>query len=137
MNTTKTTRSYPVVLGHRATKGQPKTININYLQDISAGDDTFIGVLLRSFQSETRRCLGQLKNQLLSGDFTQVEKIAHSMKPSGVYIGANSFTVLVTQLEHAAHDAKKSEVKNLIQEIQKMADMILNEIDHYLLHHGQ
>lgn len=109
-----------------------KFINTNYLMEISSGNPDFIHVFLNTFKDEAKRSLASLQNQLRTNDFHFMEKTAHAMKPSGVYVGSNTLTLLVGLLEKAARNLDKIQVSKLVPEIQTITENILIEIDEYL-----
>lgn len=133
MNTNKSNNQlYKMRVSDRKPVAKPKFINLDYLKEISSDNESFIAALLTTFRDESKRIVVKLRNQLSADEFTNMEKTAHAMKPTGVYIGANSLTVLVGQLEVAAHNSNRNQANTLIAQIQNMVEIILKEIDEYL-----
>lgn len=107
-------------------------INQDYLNDISVGNPAFIEVLLMTFQDEARRFISQLNSQLAHNEYRLIQKAAHSMKPTGAYIGVNALTVLVGNLEKAAQSENHEQSFSIITQIKGMIGAILKEIEEYL-----
>ncbi len=99
---------------------KPKFINTDYLMEISFGSADFITVFLKTFKEEAQRSLAYLQKQWHANDFVFIERTAHSMKPTGTYVGSHALTLLVSLLEKAAHNRDSAEVSRLVPEVQMM-----------------
>jgi HPt (histidine-containing phosphotransfer) domain-containing protein len=132
MNTTQAISEHaPINMPVQPATGKPKFINSDYLLEISDGNPDFIQVFLATFKEETKRSLVNLQNQLENNDFIFMEKTAHAMKPTGVYVGSYPLTLLVGLVEKAAHAMDHCEVTRLIPQVQSLAENILKEIDEH------
>ncbi len=118
---------------HMNTHGHAKSkfTNTDYLLELSDGNTEFIKAILASFKEQATRSLASFQIQLVNCDFLTVEKTAHAMKPTGVYVGSNSLTLLLGLLENAARNLNGTEVGRLIPQIQSLTKNILEEIDDY------
>jgi len=132
MNTNKY-QSKPFNTGLPPQSPAPNTLfmNLDYLKDISEGNTAFIGLMLDAFKGEATEFLQSFESQLNSSDFTSMEKTAHKMKPTGAYIGANSLTMMIRNLEQAVKQTNRIEIQTLFSQVQNMVTSILKEIDLY------
>jgi len=132
MNTTQAISEHsPINMPVQPETGKPKFINSDYLLEISDGNPDFIQVFLSTFKEEIKKSLVNLQNQLQNNDFIFMEKTAHAMKPTGVYVGSYPLTLLVGLLEKAARAMDRCEVARLVPQIQSLAENIVKEIDEY------
>ena len=116
----------------------PKYLNLPYLTEISQGNESFIPDVLTMFMEESTEFLQVALNHVNQKDFFSLRKAAHAMKPTGSYIGVESFTVLIAALEKAAPTGDIGEVNFLIHEITSLLHRLHGEIGHYLTQvHGK
>ncbi|HCW09258.1 MAG TPA: hypothetical protein DGG95_18025 [Cytophagales bacterium] len=128
---TKITHSGEVFL-LQTSSSKKSLINIQYLQDISGDNTSFVKAMLLAFRDESIVFLSQMEHGLASHDFLSMKKIAHKMKPSGAYIGADALTLLVGNLEQAAERTNSEEATSLYNGIKSLLRRIFVEIDSYL-----
>ena len=108
-------------------------VNLSYLNEISGGNGSFINAMLQAFKDESAIFLREMEKNLSKYDFMSMAKSAHKMKPAGAYIGVNTLTVLMSNLEQAASSTNELETNSLFGEVKKLIKKILNEIDNYVV----
>jgi HPt (histidine-containing phosphotransfer) domain-containing protein len=107
-------------------------INVEYLREISGGNAAFINAMLHAFKDESGIFLRNMENGLTKGDFKSIKRTAHSMKPSGAYIGVDNLTLMIRSLEGAAERANFAETQSLFKNIKVLIKVILQEIDSFI-----
>ena len=116
----------------KTTSPQRSLINVQYLLDISGGNTSFIHAVLQAFRDESISFLQQMENGLASHDFLAIKKITHKIKPAGAYIGADSFTLLLANLEQAVERTNAEEATAAYHGIKSLLKRIFTEIDGYV-----
>jgi hypothetical protein len=122
------------VATENAAKGQEekgKTVNLRYLEAMSENNAEFIGAMLKTFRDDSILFVLEMEEHLATRDFLAIQLAAHKMKPAGVYIGSNYFSLLMDLLEHAALRVNEARVVSLFAEIKNMIQSIRAEIDEY------
>lgn len=117
---------------NRNSSAKKSIINVDYLNELSGGNSSFINAMFHAFRDESRIFLRQMDQVIVNQDFLSVKRIAHRMKPAGAYIGADSLTLMVSNLELAADQTNSSEAATLFQSIKGLLKNIFTEIDSYL-----
>jgi len=65
----------------------PNYIDLDYLNEISDGDNDFLRELLESFLNQTPIMIMELQTFINLGDWDNVAKHAHKLKPTFEYVG--------------------------------------------------
>lgn len=81
-----------------------KTIDLNYLHQLSGNDEDFEKQILQQFIDQTPEELSQLKDALNTSDLEKVKGIAHSLKSTVGYVGLSD--ELFPYLENIEMNAK-------------------------------
>lgn len=132
MNTIKRSTEYNGEhLAKRTVRGK-SIVDLNYLNEISGGNGSFINAMLQAFKDESTIFLRDIEKSLSKYDFLSVARSAHKMKPAGAYIGVNTLTVLMSNLEQAASITNEKDTSSLFTEVKKLIRKILSEIDSYV-----
>ena len=83
-----------------------KITNLDYLQDLSEGDEEFIKDMIETFIDTTPDLISQMKEQLNGKDFLGVGQTAHKIKPTITFMGISSLETLIREIEQ---DGKNNE----------------------------
>lgn len=112
-----------------------KYLDLDYLMQIAGGDTEFFTELLMTFKNESYIFLKRMNKEFLMNDLIGLSRTAHSMKPSGSYIGVKNLSSLTGHLQDvaAAGNAEQSEL--LIRQIEKIVLKVIAEIDEYFRVH--
>lgn len=86
-------------------------INLEYLKEISDGDDSFVEDMIQSFITQTPRMFSEMEEFINYDDYTAAAKQAHKIKPTFEYVGLTETRNKVEILEYAL---KNGEEKNVI-----------------------
>lgn len=108
-------------------------VDLGYLNEISGGNRSFVKAVLQAFKDESTIFLRDIEKYLTKYDFLSIAKSAHKMKPAGAYIGVNTLTVMMSNLEQAASITNAKDTQSLVTELKKLIKKILNEIDSFVL----
>ncbi len=135
MNTAKRTIE---LKGEQFNKGVAKKkplVDLSYLNDVSGGNGSFINAMLQAFKDESTIFLRDMERYIERCDFLSMAKSAHKMKPAGAYLGVNTLTALMNNLEQAAASTQQKDTTTLFGEVKKLIKKIVNEIDGYVTEH--
>lgn len=115
----------------QATSRQEKLIDFDYLESISPGNDEFKREMIDLFDKQSQHYLTEIKKCFIDGQFRTLGRQAHAFKPLGSYIGVQSLTQLLQQLEIKTSEVGDvDEMAGLIAQIEIMITEIKQEIDH-------
>ncbi len=122
------------IVARSVSKGQKKWafIDLEYLEMIAPGNKGFFAEMMKIFRTESVLSVNKMKEQIMNDDYNALAKTAHAMKPTGTYIGVNSMTTLVSNLERVAPAGNAGEIERIMQELQRMVTNVNLEIDEYL-----
>ncbi len=122
----------PVIEDNEATPGaKNKAINLRYLEAMSGSNVEFVSAMLNAFRDESTIFLLDMEEHLATRDFLSIQLASHKMKPTGVYIGSNYFSLLMDLLENAALRVNEERVISLFGQIKLFIQSIRYEIDEY------
>lgn len=116
----------------KETKEDKKTTNyidLQFLETISPGNHSFQMEILNLFHEQSKQYLDEIKKAFEEGNFQRLKEKAHAFKPMGSYVGINSLTALVSELEHEAADpGKHDKIEGIILQVEVMVRNARNEI---------
>lgn len=104
--------------------------SLEKLEELSGGDQDFIVSVVVVFIEETPEDLGKLEKAVQAGDFEEVYKHAHKLKPNVDLLGMENSTALMRRIEAKAKEAidieairamfakAKTEVGDVIKELE-------------------
>lgn len=110
------------------------TLNLSLLESISPDNPAFLVEMVTLFQKQSSLYMEKIKTAFLKNDKTAIRKNAHAFKPLGSYLGIDSLTKLVDQLEATANDSQSKSVslKEIIDQIELLLDQLKPEIQIFL-----
>ncbi len=88
-------------------------INLDYLKQLSGGNDKFFIELIETFLDMTPKALEKMNQSLVQKQWDELRGIAHRIKPSYGYVGLKEIQILLTKIEKWDSQKVKPE---LIQE---------------------
>src|SRR4051812_36262422 len=88
-----------------------KHTNLDYLKDLSRGDNNFILEMISVFLTQTPESINSLKTHLNNKDWKGVRGVAHKMKPSMTFMGIKELESVIASIEDYA--AKQTSVELL------------------------
>jgi len=102
-------------------------LNTSFLETIAPDSPEFIAEMLQLFETNTPVYLRTMREALLRRDFALLKRTAHTMKPTGAYIGINSMKPIVAEIELLAEQEKET---GAIEHLLTKLDVLCNEIIH-------
>lgn len=81
-----------------------KYIRLDYLNELTGGDDEIIEEMLNLFAENTPEVLRQLRSLYDSKNWDEIKKVAHKFKPALSYMGIKELEEVVPQIEKLALD---------------------------------
>jgi CheY-like chemotaxis protein/HPt (histidine-containing phosphotransfer) domain-containing protein len=113
-------------------------INLDYLNGISKGRQSFVIEMARLFTLQFPKELAAAETALEKKDFEGLSKVAHSMRSTVGFVGMHAGGVqLITELEHKSAEhfspANSSQTLSMLfNQVKKIGQKALNEMNHYL-----
>jgi hypothetical protein len=106
-----------------------KLYNLEYLEEISAGDKEFIADMLNDFVINTPVILSEIETYLASSDWAQMYKSVHKFIPTFDFVGAANISNDLRNLELYSHTETNLELKDpLILKIKGFCNKLIIEI---------
>ena len=102
-----------------------------------AGDEEILSTLLNSFCETVPERLDQLQAAVATGDFEQVESIAHRIKGGAAQLQAEQLRHHAQRLEQAARNQESETVASLGPEMHAAAQLLLDAFQQYLHQPGR
>lgn len=81
-----------------------KYIRLDYLNELTGGDDEIMGEMMNLFSENTPDVLARLRSLYNSKDWEEIKKVAHKFKPTLSYMGIKELEGVVPQIEKLALD---------------------------------
>jgi HPt (histidine-containing phosphotransfer) domain-containing protein len=105
-------------------------VNLNYLKEISGGDQQFIKDMLLMFNQTTAKEVRGFNQLLLEENYAAIGSLAHKIKAPVQMICHSDLTEQVKQLEKLGKEARQlDQIPSLIQLIQSQMELLAVEID--------
>lgn len=106
-----------------------KHLNISFLESIAPNNPQFIIDMVQLFENNTPEYIRSIKKALQDNDLVALSKIAHTMKPTGAYIGVEALKPIVGSIEECAdRGAEKTEIILLVQKLEVLCEEIFTDI---------
>lgn len=110
-------------------------LDLAFLESISPDNIAFQLEMLELFQKQSALYMSNIIKAYEENDVLGIKKNAHAFKPLGSYIGINSMTELVGQLESEAmnHETKSVHLESLIRDIEALLKKVNPEVENFIL----
>jgi PAS domain S-box-containing protein len=106
-----------------------KHLDMRFLESIALDNPTFISEMILLFEKNTPLYLGIIKKALEENDLVALMRTAHTMKPTGGYIGINGLKPIVGELEALAErSAGTDELRRCLEKIEALCEEIYYDI---------
>lgn len=110
-----------------------KEADLNYLEDFTFGNREVIKEILELFLTQTPKDLEKLTESVLNQDWTQVKAMAHHIKPTLTYVGAESLREILQNIESMAMNFEDvNQIQHLIDQIQIRFETLYEDLRVYL-----
>ncbi|OHE80294.1 MAG: hypothetical protein A2107_13265 [Verrucomicrobia bacterium GWF2_62_7] len=101
---------------------------IERLREIGDGDVAFLKDVFSAFETDTAKRLVAMRETLTAGDFTGLKRAAHTVKGSGLNVGASNLAASCLQLEQLAGSGKLEGAAELIARIEEEFKRVVAEL---------
>lgn len=101
---------------------------IERLREIGDGDMAFLKDVFSAFETDTAKRLVVMRETLAAGDFTGLKRAAHTVKGSGLNVGASNLAASCLQLEQLAGSGKLEGAAELITRIEEEFKRVVVEL---------
>lgn len=106
-----------------------KILDLNYLNEISAGDPTFIKEMLQLFIDTTALEVNDFDPLVANQDWDMVGKLAHKIKAPIQMLGGNDLYQLVKTIEtYGKEQMNTGEIAALVGSLKQKIQQLNNEI---------
>ncbi len=106
-----------------------KHLDTRFLESIASDNPAFISEMILLFEKNTPAYIGAMKKALEENDLAALMRTAHTMKPTGGYIGINDLKPLVAELEALAdRKAGTDELRHALQKVEVLCEEIFYDI---------
>jgi len=106
-----------------------KLYNLEYLEEISGGDQDFINDMLNDFITITPGVISQIESYISSQNWMELYKTLHKFIPSFEYVGGNDVKVELRNIEnYAKTQTNTDQIPYLFQGVKGFCLDILEEI---------
>jgi signal transduction histidine kinase/CheY-like chemotaxis protein/HPt (histidine-containing phosphotransfer) domain-containing protein len=97
---------------------QDKILNLNYLQDLSKGNTTFVKAMLTQFVEQMPQEIADLKKAIKAQDFTLIKSLSHNMKTTVAFVGLDA--ALHPSLDFIENAALKQDFQSIQQDFENV-----------------
>ena len=106
-----------------------KTYNLEYLEEISAGDKEFIVDMLNDFVTNTPGSLAEMDGYIASENWDELYKTVHRFIPSFEFVGAENVRNNLRIIESCAKNKTNLEkIPQLIEGVKIFCTQVITEI---------
>ncbi len=106
-----------------------KYIRLDYLNELTGGDDDIMGEMMNLFSENTPEVLARLRSLYNSKDWEEIKKVAHKFKPTLSYMGIKELEGVVPQIEKLALDSDpEGKIPALLDTLDFYSNEALKEI---------
>ena len=111
-------------------------INLNYLKQISDGNDGFIIEMIEMFLNKTPQALEEMNEHFKSQNWNELRMIAHRIRPSFTYIGLPDLQKKLGEIERLTSSPENvsPEVSSLIYEVDLVSKSAFRQLKAELSH---
>lgn len=104
-------------------------LDTGFLESIARDNPTFVRDMVMLFEQNTPKYLGAIREGAVTHDFNAVKRAAHTMKPTGAYIGIAALKPLATELERCAEGRDADgELMPTLQKLEMLCEEIFRDI---------
>jgi HPt (histidine-containing phosphotransfer) domain-containing protein len=106
-----------------------KLYNLDYLNEISAGDKDFIADMLHDFVEMSPKTISEIEKLANLGDWETLYKTVHKFIPSFEFVGADSIKNDLRNLEHYSKFKENTEqIPQLVFNIKAFCNQVVADI---------
>lgn len=114
-------------------KGVKGYINLNYLKELSAGDEKFVKKMIATFVQQTPEMLENIQKHLSNQNWNLLKAVVHKMKPSIGFMGISELKTVVEKLEHYSNKTINLEqIPELVATLNMICGKAIEELNEEL-----
>ena len=103
--------------------------NLDKLNEMADGDEDFIYSVLSVFLEEVPQDLIDLEKAIVAGDYENVYKLGHKIKPNVDLLGMEQSRVIALDIENLGKDAgNKAEIEAKFPILKKDIQQVISEL---------
>jgi PAS domain S-box-containing protein len=106
----------------------PVKINLDYLKQLSAGNQKFYNEMIETFLNMTPQALDQMNQCFQKKEWEMLRSIAHRIKPSYGYVGLKDVQNTLTQIEKWNDKGDTDTVGELLQTVKNSTDSAFGQL---------
>lgn len=108
--------------------------NMAYLEDLSGGDHTLIMEMIQLFLRQTPGYLERLEDHIQEDDWPNTQSMAHHIKPTLAYMGAENMRKSLIRIELLAKEepVHTEILKSEFAELMERFDVLFKELEEHL-----
>ena len=111
-----------------ATTGNEQLIGLDYLRELSGGDQAFERQILEQFGVQAPEEISQLEAAWSNRDFDQLRRVAHSLKSTVGYVDLKELQPLLQHIEVQAADEQEMGIEAAIATVKEQCTQALMEV---------
>ena len=110
-------------------QNQDKILNLNYLQELSKGNTTFVKAMLTQFIEQMPQEIGDLNQAINIQDFNLIKSLAHNMKTTVAFVGLDAaLHPSLDAIENAAVNQDLQSIQQDFENVKKLCEQAAKEI---------
>lgn len=111
-----------------------KEADMSYLEDLSGGDNAIIIEMIQLFLTQTPGYLKSLSAYIADKDWENTHSMAHHIKPTLAYMGAEDMRRVLLRVEQIARTGTvdEAELTAIFQELEKRFVVLFAELTAHL-----
>lgn len=108
---------------------QERNYDLNYLKEISGGDESFVFEMVEYFVLNTPETINQLNQFFLNGEFENLSSNAHKFSSNVSFLGAHQLDELLEQIHlNILKNVKMEEIPQMLKVIEENCKVIVMEL---------
>ena len=109
-----------------------RIVDMGVLKDMLGDDDEVVAQFLRNFLKVTSKQFAELQSAASENDAPRMTGLAHTLKSSSRWVGAESLGALFAELEQCV-DSRAAETRQRLETIQQQYEQLTKELQLVLL----
>lgn len=111
-----------------STMSDENLIDLNHLDKISGGNQSFIREILEIFLEQTPKEIALLGKYLEEDNYQQAEYYAHKLKSAADSVGFETGRQLFNQIEDASRERKTENLSEPLEEVEKVCSKAIQQV---------
>ncbi len=104
-------------------------LNLDYLEEISGGDEDFIQEMVQLFHEQAPKAISDMKASIDKNDPITLGEVAHKTKPSAMYLGNETLAEVFKELQEIkTMDTVPDWATDKVSEADKLTNEVLESL---------